>query len=76
MAGKGGKQHTKGTTKELELVHSKMNLWSFKYKDGGKLPEVLKGDWNNKAQALTVRDSYLNNRNIAQNASRKVSKAV
>ena len=73
---RGGKAATKGTTKELVLEHTKMNMWGFKYKDGGQIPNILQGEWNNKRQAMTVKEAYLNNRDLSANGKKPDSQAV
>ena len=51
---------TKGTIKELEIVASEQpSLMKIKYKDGGEIPEILKGLWNNRGMAQQQIDLYL-----------------
>jgi hypothetical protein len=73
---KGGKSHTKGTVKELQLVHSKMNMWEWKYNDGGQVPAALLGQWNNKAQAIVAKDAYLRSRPVPKNGQSTNNQAV
>ena len=72
MAGKGGKGFTKGTKKELVLEHSRMNMYVFKYEEGGQVPAVLGGEWTNKTQALVARDAYLRERDAAITSTKAV----
>jgi len=51
---------TKGTIKDLEIVASDQpNLMKIKYKDGGEIPELLQGLWNNRGMAQQQIDLYL-----------------
>jgi len=57
---KGGKGHTKGKKKELVIEQGEgTSMLTIKYRDGGEVPRMLQGAWNNRNQALARIESYL-----------------
>ena len=51
---------TKGKKKELHIVKSGVpSMKVIKYKDGGEVPALLQGYWNNEAMAQQQIDVYV-----------------
>ena len=49
-------------SKELEIRHTKMNLYEIKFKGGGEVPRVLQGEFNNRQIPEQKIKTYLANR--------------
>lgn len=62
--------------KELEARRVQGKPWiayEAKYKNGGQVPEVLKGEWSNLRLLTSAIDSYLNSRD-ADNGKKSKSR--
>ena len=53
---------TKGTKKKLIIEQGAMNMYHIKYSEGGELPGVLHGDWNNVSMAQRAIDQYVSSK--------------
>ncbi len=71
-----GKTNTRGKVKELEVYHTRMNLYAIKFKDGGEIPKQLQAEYNNVSVAKAAINSYLNTRRVPTNAQKQNNRAL
>ncbi len=56
---KVAKKLTAKQRKKLIIVNTRMNLMVIKFAGGGQVPNMLKGEWNNRMMAQRKIDQYL-----------------